>query len=195
LWLLGHPDAARADITSALTNAREIGHAPTLMYALFNAAGMHIHWGDYHDAIALDEELVALAEEKNALLWQALGMMNGGELLAPVGKPLDAVDTITSGISLYRSRPWTGLVRKWTCPGSRQHPSRPDDRVADDRVSERQAVRGLCAGPHCNGANKAALRLARLGLPVKMMIGGITGWLDEGFSLATAVAKSGSENP
>jgi rhodanese-related sulfurtransferase len=50
-----------------------------------------------------------------------------------------------------------------------------------------------CAGPHCNGANKAALRLARLGLPVKMMIGGITGWLDEAFSLATAVAKSGSE--
>jgi rhodanese-related sulfurtransferase len=37
-----------------------------------------------------------------------------------------------------------------------------------------------CAGPHCNGANKAALRLARLGFPVKMMIGGFTGWLDEG---------------
>lgn len=42
-----------------------------------------------------------------------------------------------------------------------------------------------CAGPHCNGANKAAIRLARLGLPVKMMIGGITGWLDEGFTLVT----------
>ncbi len=40
-----------------------------------------------------------------------------------------------------------------------------------------------CAGPHCNGANKAAIRLARIGLPVKMMIGGITGWLDEGFEL------------
>jgi len=40
-----------------------------------------------------------------------------------------------------------------------------------------------CAGPHCNAANKAAVRLARLGLPVKMMIGGVTGWLDEGFSL------------
>src|SRR3979409_1777920 len=40
-----------------------------------------------------------------------------------------------------------------------------------------------CAGPHCNGANKAAVRLARLGLPVKMMIGGVTGWLDEGFTL------------
>jgi rhodanese-related sulfurtransferase len=40
-----------------------------------------------------------------------------------------------------------------------------------------------CAGPHCNGAAKAAVRLARLGLPVKMMIGGIVGWLDEGFAL------------
>lgn len=43
-----------------------------------------------------------------------------------------------------------------------------------------------CAGPHCNGANKAAIRLARLDLPVKMMIGGITGWLDEGFVLTPA---------
>lgn len=40
-----------------------------------------------------------------------------------------------------------------------------------------------CAGPHCNGASKAALALANLGRPVKIMIGGVTGWLDEGFSL------------
>jgi rhodanese-related sulfurtransferase len=43
-----------------------------------------------------------------------------------------------------------------------------------------------CAGPHCNGADKAAVRLARLARPVKKMIGGVTGWLDEGFSLSTA---------
>lgn len=40
-----------------------------------------------------------------------------------------------------------------------------------------------CAGPHCNGADKAALRFAELGRPVKKMIGGVTGWLDEGFEL------------
>ena len=40
-----------------------------------------------------------------------------------------------------------------------------------------------CAGPHCNGADRAALRLAHAGRPVKKMIGGITGWLDEGFEL------------
>jgi rhodanese-related sulfurtransferase len=42
-----------------------------------------------------------------------------------------------------------------------------------------------CAGPHCNGAARAAVRLARLGRPVKLMAGGITGWLDEGFELVT----------
>jgi rhodanese-related sulfurtransferase len=40
-----------------------------------------------------------------------------------------------------------------------------------------------CAGPHCNGAARAALKLARLGFPVKILSGGITGWLDEGFTL------------
>lgn len=43
-----------------------------------------------------------------------------------------------------------------------------------------------CAGPHCNGAARAALRLAQLGRPVKLMAGGITGWIDEGFALAAA---------
>jgi rhodanese-related sulfurtransferase len=40
-----------------------------------------------------------------------------------------------------------------------------------------------CAGTHCNGAARGALRLAELKRPVKIMAGGITGWLDEGFSL------------
>jgi rhodanese-related sulfurtransferase len=40
-----------------------------------------------------------------------------------------------------------------------------------------------CAGPHCNSAARAAGRLARLGYPVKLMAGGVTGWMDEGFEL------------
>jgi hypothetical protein len=46
----------------------------------------------------------------------------------------------------------------------------------------------FCAGPHCNGATRGAIRLARLGRPVKVMIGGVTGWLDEGFALTTEPA-------
>jgi rhodanese-related sulfurtransferase len=52
-----------------------------------------------------------------------------------------------------------------------------------------------CAGPHCNGADRAALRLSELGRSVKLMLGGITGWADEGFDFAHgpepgAVARS-----
>jgi len=50
-----------------------------------------------------------------------------------------------------------------------------------------------CAGPHCNGANKAAVRLATLGYPVKEMIGGVMGWLDEGFRLTGSVERVADE--
>jgi rhodanese-related sulfurtransferase len=42
-----------------------------------------------------------------------------------------------------------------------------------------------CSGPHCNGATRGAIRLARLGRPVKIMIGGIAGWREEGFAVAS----------
>ena len=45
-----------------------------------------------------------------------------------------------------------------------------------------------CAGPHCNGAHRGAVRLAKLGRAVKLMIGGITGWIDEGFELERSEA-------
>ena len=41
-----------------------------------------------------------------------------------------------------------------------------------------------CAGPHCNGTDKAAHRLSELGRKVKVMIGGMTGWADERFAYA-----------
>jgi rhodanese-related sulfurtransferase len=47
-----------------------------------------------------------------------------------------------------------------------------------------------CAGPHCNGTDKAALRLSKLGRKVDVMIGGVTGW-DEGYAYAHG-AEQGS---
>jgi rhodanese-related sulfurtransferase len=62
----------------------------------------------------------------------------------------------------------------------------PHSMITTERMAEYPAETLFvvyCAGPHCNGANKAAIRLATLGRPVKEMIGGITGWRDEGFEL------------
>lgn len=47
-----------------------------------------------------------------------------------------------------------------------------------------------CAGPHCNGVHRAAVRLASLGYAVKEMLGGVTGWLDEGLSLVGGAAQA-----
>lgn len=42
-----------------------------------------------------------------------------------------------------------------------------------------------CDGTHCNGATRAAIRLAELGRPVKKMVGGLHGWELDGFALAS----------
>lgn len=49
--------------------------------------------------------------------------------------------------------------------------------------SAEQLIVVYCAGPHCNATEKAAIRLCKLSREVKKMIGGVCGWLDEGFTL------------
>lgn len=46
-------------------------------------------------------------------------------------------------------------------------------------------VRDLLRRPALQRCRTGALRLAELGRPVKIMAGGVTGWIDEGFELAT----------
>ena len=96
-WLLGYPEAALADTNNALKEARGIGQAATLMFALLNASFTHMLCGDHAAANAEADELVALADEKAALLWKAIGMLIQGWLLALTGKAADAVQMITSG--------------------------------------------------------------------------------------------------
>ncbi|MER6808404.1 rhodanese-like domain-containing protein [Spirillospora sp. NPDC000708] len=53
-------------------------------------------------------------------------------------------------------------------------------------VPEGATVVVYCWGPGCNGAQKAALEFAKLGRPVKEMIGGFEYWAREGYPVATA---------
>ena len=113
LWFLGYPEAALADTEHALKDAREIGHAVTLTYAL-NHASMYpyplrkLAWQQTHSSM----KLFTLADEKGALFWKACGMMERGCVLALTGKAADAIQMITSGITAYRSTGatlWTPL--------------------------------------------------------------------------------------
>lgn len=69
-------------------------------------------------------------------------------------------------------------------PGAINMPTRTITEAALSSYPKETLFVTYCAGPHCNGSTKAALKIAKMGRPVKEMIGGITGWLDEGLGLA-----------
>jgi class 3 adenylate cyclase/predicted ATPase len=103
MWMLGYPDAAVADAEHALQDARERGFATTLMGLLGITTPTYTLCGSYATVSAQVDELVALAGEKGALYWKAVGIILQGELFALTGRALDAVQTLTSGIAAYRS--------------------------------------------------------------------------------------------
>jgi class 3 adenylate cyclase/predicted ATPase len=103
LWLLGYPDAALADTNRAFADARAIGQAGTLMFALLHGSMVDILCGDYAATNAATDELAALAEQKGASFWKALGISIQGCVFAVTGKAADAVAMITSGIAELRS--------------------------------------------------------------------------------------------
>jgi class 3 adenylate cyclase/predicted ATPase len=103
LWLLGYPHTALADSDHALKDAREIGQAATLMYALVVTSMNFIHCGNYATATTQLDEVSVLADQKGILFWKAFGMMDLGCVLALTGKASDAVQMLASGITAFRS--------------------------------------------------------------------------------------------
>jgi predicted ATPase len=103
LWMLGYPEAALGDASCAIKEAREIGQAATLMYALVHACVIQIECGNYSATNEQVIELVSLVEEKGAQFWKALGLSVRGCLLVLGGRPVDAIQIITSSITALRS--------------------------------------------------------------------------------------------
>ena len=101
LWTLGYPEAALADVDHALSDAREIGHAATLMLARAHSSYTHMLCGNYTAAIAEANELVALADEKGAEFWKPTGMLAQGCVVA-LTDAAAAIELIASGITAYR---------------------------------------------------------------------------------------------
>ena len=103
LWMLGYPEAALMDAEHALRDAQEICHMATYLYALFHTSWTYSDCGHYATATAQLDELVALADEKGASLWKALGMLLRGCMFAMIDKARPAVQMITAGLIACRS--------------------------------------------------------------------------------------------
>ena len=114
LWMLGYPEAALADCDQAMKDAREIGLATTLMPALLYTSIIHILCGNDEIANRQANELVALANEKGSALWKAFGVLLQGVVLALTGRPSEAGQTITAGISALRATGSTLWIPFWS---------------------------------------------------------------------------------
>jgi class 3 adenylate cyclase/predicted ATPase len=110
LWALGYPEEALADADDALGDAREIGQAATFMFALWFTSQLHILCGNYAKASAQADELVTLADGKDAALWKGAGMGIKGCVLALTGEAADGVHVIASSLAATRS---TGAPTLW----------------------------------------------------------------------------------
>jgi predicted ATPase len=138
LWFLGYPDAALADADQAISDAREIGQAATLIYALFHGSWPYIECGNYAKAKAVVDEVVALADEKGALFWRAFGMVYQGRLSAVTGE--SRVHTITSGLDAFRSTGAMVLVPIFLSDLARAHAEVGQFDDAWRRIDEAMAV-------------------------------------------------------
>jgi predicted ATPase len=113
LWILGYPEAALADVDLAVKDAREIGHAASLMYALAMTLFVPLLVGNYAAVTAQADELVAVAEEKSAAFWKVWGRLFRGHVSALTGRASDAVHQITSTNIAYKSTGATLGLTAW----------------------------------------------------------------------------------
>jgi predicted ATPase len=103
LWMLGYPEAALTDVDQVVKDAREIGQAASLIYALAATSVPHLLVGNYASVNAQTNEAVAMAEEIAEVFWKVMGAILQGCVLAVTGKASEAVHQITSGIAACRS--------------------------------------------------------------------------------------------
>ena len=73
--------------------------------------------------------------------------------------------------------------RQGHIPGAVHLPTAEIATRATELIPADATVVTYCWGPGCNGATKAALELARLGRPVREMIGGYEYWIRESHAI------------
>ena len=103
LWMLGYAEAALADAEQAVKDARAIGHAASLMYALAYADLTHMLCRNYVAGGECRRELAALAHEKGSLYWKIVEQSIEARHLALTGDPAKALPMLIAARNAFRS--------------------------------------------------------------------------------------------
>ena len=101
-WVLGYPAAAISDSGQAVSDARDIDQAGSLMYALLLPSFTHTFCGNYGTATTLVKEVTALADEKGSLITRAIATLIQADILALNNNATAALQSNIDGLSAFR---------------------------------------------------------------------------------------------
>lgn len=76
-------------------------------------------------------------------------------------------------------------------PGAVNLPHRAIEADTTSSFSKDVPIVTYCDGIQCNASTKAAMKLSELGFLVKEMIGGLDGWIRDGFAVETGRSAGG----
>jgi predicted ATPase len=113
LWFLGYPEAAMSDAEIAVSEARNVEHAATLMFALATTLPAHLSAGKFSAAKAANNELLALTEQRGADYWRSVALVLQGLVSALTEQSAHAIKMIISGLNTFRSTGATLYVPFW----------------------------------------------------------------------------------
>lgn len=109
-WVLGYPAAAISDADQAVGDARDIGQAASLMFALLLASFTHTFCGNCATATALVKEVTVWADEKGSLITTAIGALVQAEIFALNDNATAALQSNIDGLNAFRSTQQTVFI-------------------------------------------------------------------------------------
>jgi predicted ATPase len=110
LWALGYADRAAERARETLTLARSQRQPMTLAFALVVAQGIHLYRGEWEDAIAMGDEIVALSREYELKQETEWGRSFQGAALAGAGRVDEGIAQLKNSLEMQESI-GSGLVR------------------------------------------------------------------------------------
>jgi DNA-binding winged helix-turn-helix (wHTH) protein/predicted ATPase len=100
---LGYPDRSAERLAAALSHARKLGHAQTLVVALHIASLIHYQRCEVSAVYEHAKEAMELADEYGFAVWQAYGLIEVGWAVAELGNPQDGIDKMRRGLAEYEA--------------------------------------------------------------------------------------------
>ena len=99
-WLRGYPAAARRHAEQAVSLANQVGHLPSIMFALVHRAQVHQLEGKVASALETAEAAMSIAENEGFPLFLSWAAIMKGWALAQLGQAEEGVIQIRDGLAL-----------------------------------------------------------------------------------------------